>query len=183
MSLITTPRRRDQMKRYSPFLLLLLTLVGSCWVFLGEDVRTSNLLLSREWKSNTVNYIEESTYRNVTGLTATEQHSNMVFLPNNTYSRDTQIVLKNEVDNIRVIMSVSESGKWEVSGGYLRLTLGELKDVTTGDTSEFSKDDLALVRTFYRMGAEKVRRIDVLSNTALLLTSLNHGSMVLYNQG
>ncbi|MDD1792986.1 regulatory protein ToxS [Enterovibrio makurazakiensis] len=182
MSLMNTTRRRDQIKRLAPFVLLLLSLLGSCWVYLGEDFRTANLLLSKHWNSRTINYIEESSYRDVTGLTTTEQNSNMVFLPDNTYSRDTQIILKNESDNIQVVMSVSESGEWEVSGGYLKLKLGEIKDVTTGDTTEFSEEDLTLVRTFYRLGAEKVRRIDVLNDGSLLLTSLNHGSMVLYSK-
>lgn len=176
------PRRRDQLKRFGPFALLLVSIIASAWVFLGEDMRTSSLLLSKEWKSRTINHIEESDYRDVAGLTETEQQSNMVFLPDNTYSRDTQIVLKNEVENIQVVMSISESGEWEVSGGYLKLKLGSIKDVTTGDTEEFSEQDLTLVRTFYRLGAEKVRRIDVLNDGSLLLTSLNHGSLVLYSK-
>ncbi|MBV7299587.1 regulatory protein ToxS [Enterovibrio paralichthyis] len=178
----TTPRRRDQLKRVGPFILLLLSLMGSAWYFLGEDIRTANHLISKAWKSRTINHIEESAYRDVTGLTATEQQVNMVFLPDNTYSRDTQIVLKNEQENIQVVMSISESGDWEVSGGYLKLKLGDIKDVTTGDTTEFSAEDLTLVRTFYRLGAEKVRRIDILNDGSLLLTSLNHGSMVLYSK-
>ncbi|MEZ8143944.1 transcriptional regulator [Enterovibrio norvegicus FF-454] len=182
MPLMNAPRRRDQLKRFGPFVLLLLSIVGSGWVYLGEDFRIGNLLLTKHWNSKTINYIEESAYRDVTGLTTTEQHSNMVFLPDNTYSRDTQIILKNETENIQIVMSVSESGEWEVSGGYLKLKLGQIKDVTTGDTTELSEEDLALVRTFYRLGAEKVRRIDVLGDGSLLLTSLNHGSMILYNQ-
>ncbi|CZF80066.1 Transmembrane regulatory protein ToxS [Grimontia celer] len=176
------PRRRDQLKRFGPFALLLASVIASAWLFLGEDMRTSNLLLSKEWKSRTINHIEESQYREVAGLTETEQQSNMVFLPDNTYSRDTQIVLKNEEQNTQVVMSVSESGEWEISGGYLKLKLGSIKDVTTGDTAEFSEEDLTLVRTFYRLGAEKVRRIDVLNDGSLLLTSLNHGSLVLYSK-
>ncbi|WP_407330890.1 regulatory protein ToxS [Enterovibrio sp. 27052020O] len=179
---LNTPRRRDQLKRFGPFVLLLISIVASGWVYLGEDFRTANLLLSKHWNSKTINYIEESAYRNVTGLTNTEQQSSMVFLPDRTYSRDTKIILKNETDNIQVVMSVTESGEWEVSGGYLKLKLGKIKDVTTGDTTELSEEDLALVRTFYRLGAEKVRRIDVLSDGSLLLTSLNHGSMVLYSK-
>ncbi|SKA55487.1 regulatory protein ToxS [Enterovibrio nigricans] len=182
MSITPEKRRRDQFKRYCPFVLLLISLLGSSWIFLGEDVRTASLLKSREWKSKTFNYFQESAYRDASGLTMSEQQSNMVFLPDNTYSRDTQITLKNQDENIQIMMSVSESGEWEVSGGYLKLNLVELKDVTTGDTTEFSEKDLTFVRSIYRMGAEKIRRIDVLGDGSLLLTSLNHGSMVLHSK-
>nr|WP_269808631.1 regulatory protein ToxS [Enterovibrio nigricans] len=155
MSITPEKRRRDQFKRYCPFVLLLISLLGSSWIFLGEDVRTASLLKSREWKSKTFNYFQESAYRDASGLTMSEQQSNMVFLPDNTYSRDTQITLKNQDENIQIMMSVSESGEWEVSGGYLKLNLVELKDVTTGDTTEFSEKDLTFVRSILPHGCRE----------------------------
>lgn len=177
------PRRRDQIRRFLPFLLLLVSVAASAWFFLCEDVRTANHLMSREWKSRTINQIEKSAFRDTKGLTEINQQVHMVFLPDQTYSRVTQIVLKNQLEGAEVVMSISESGNWEVSGGYLKLKLTDIKDVTTGDTADFSEQDLEFVRTFYKLGAEKVRRVDVLEDrNALLLTSLNHGSLVLYNK-
>lgn len=176
-------RRRDQLKRLAPFVALFFSVIGSAWYFLGEDLRISTHLMSREWTSRTINHIEKSAFRDMNGLTEIDQQVNMVFLPDHTYSRVTQILLKNEVQNTQAVMSISESGVWEVSGGYLKLKLTDLKDVTTGDTAEFSSEDLNFVRTFYKLSAEKVRRVDVLEDrSALLLTSLNHGSLVLFNK-
>ncbi|MCV5950136.1 transmembrane regulator ToxS, partial [Escherichia coli] len=47
-------------------------------------------------------------------------------------------------------------------------------------SKDFSEAQLRLITQIFKLDAEQSRRIDVVNEKTLLLTSLNHGSSVLF---
>jgi transmembrane regulatory protein ToxS len=51
--------------------------------------------------------------------------------------------------------------------------------VSSPQTKDFTKEQLELITQLFKMDAEQSRRIDIVNDKTLLLTSLSHGSTVL----
>ncbi|MGF1759412.1 regulatory protein ToxS [Photobacterium sagamiensis] len=171
-----------RLKRFWPFIVLVCSAIFSTWLYYSSDYKQERLLMSREWQSNTVSRVEE-TQLDPLGmgmLRRFEQTSNVVYLPNRTYSRITLMKLFSATDE-PLTLHISESGKWDVSGGYLLTEPVEFKDITSGQNADFQKQHLATVKKLFRMDAQQSRRIDVLSEKSMLLTSLTHGSNILHS--
>ncbi|MFC1507656.1 regulatory protein ToxS [Pseudomonadota bacterium] len=168
------------LKRFWPFIVLACSAIFSTWLYYSSDYKQEQLLISREWQSNTVSRIEKTQYDQLGMLRRIEQTSHMVYLPNKMYSRITQMKLFSTTDE-PVTLHISESGKWDVSGGYLLTEPVEFKDITSGRNADFKKQHLATVKEIFRMDAQKSRRIDVLNEKSMLLTSLTYGSSILYS--
>lgn len=84
-------------------------------------------------------------------------------------------------DQEPLTLHISESGTWNISGGYLLTEPGEFKDITSGSNKDFQKKQLTAIRKMFRMDARQSRRIDVLNEKSLLLTSLTYGSTIYYS--
>ena len=171
-----------RLKRFWPFIVLACSAIFSTWLYYSSDYKQEQLLMSREWQSNTVSRVED-TQLNQLGvgmLRRYEQTSNVVYLPNRTYSRITLMKLFSATDE-PLTLHISESGKWDVSGGYLLTEPVEFKDITSGRNEDFKKQHLTTVKQIFRMDAQKSRRIDVLNEKSMLLTSLTYGSSILYS--
>jgi transmembrane regulatory protein ToxS len=56
----------------------------------------------------------------------------------------------------------------------------EFKDVSSAQSKDFTEEQLNLITQLFKMDAQQSRRIDVINEKALLLTSLSHGSTVLF---
>ncbi|OAN18525.1 hypothetical protein A3K86_06455 [Photobacterium jeanii] len=167
--------------RFWPFLVLALSAVFSCWLYYSSDYKQEQLIMSREWQSNTVSRIEEKLLDDDLGvLRRVEQTSHMVYLPNRNYSRITLMKLFSD-DQEPLTLHISESGTWNISGGYLLTEPGEFKDITSGSNKDFQKKQLTAIRKIFRMDARQSRRIDVLNEKSLLLTSLTYGSTIYYS--
>jgi transmembrane regulatory protein ToxS len=78
-------------------------------------------------------------------------------------------------------MNISETGKWDVSDNYLLVSPTKFRNVSQSQNQEFTKEELELATQFFKMEAQQSRRVDIVNNKTLLLTSLNHGSTVLFS--
>ncbi|EAR56232.1 ToxS [Photobacterium sp. SKA34] len=167
-------------RNYWPFGILAISITVCSWVYFSTDYKQEQLLMSREWQSTTFSRIEPTQLDNLGTLRKVKQNSNMVYLPNHTYSRITTLELYSEKP-IPVKIHISESGQWDVSGGYLLTEPTEFKDVTSGTNIDFDDKQLNVVKDIFRMNAQESRRIDVINKNSLLLTSLTYGSNILYS--
>jgi len=167
-------------KRYWAFIVLALSAVFSTWLYYSSDYKQEQLLMSREWQSRSVSRIEAMPLDQLGMLRRVDQTSHVVYLPNKTYSRITLLKLFSNNEQ-PLTLHISESGKWDVSGGYLLTEPLEFKDITSGQNEDFQKRDLTLVKQVFRMDAQQSRRIDVINEKSLLLTSLTYGSNILYS--
>lgn len=167
-------------RRYWAFLLLAGSVMFSTWLYFASDYKQQQLLMSREWQSSSVSRIEPTKLEKLGMLRRVEQSSHVVYLPNQTYSRLTLLKLFSQSEQ-PLTLHISETGQWDLSGGYLLTTPVEFKDVTSGENQDFKPEHLNVIRQIFRMDAQQSRRIDMLNEKALLLTSLNYGSNILYS--
>ena len=79
------------------------------------------------------------------------------------------------------VINISETGDWDVSDNYLLVTPKQFKDVSNSKSSDFTPEQLKLITQFFKLDAEQSRRIDIVNDKTLLLTSLSHGSQVLFS--
>lgn len=152
----------------------------SAWLYLDSDLKVEQLLSSREWQSRIVTKLESD--RSVGPLTRVDVSSNMKYLPNGNYIRVSVMRLfaqqSKEPDSV---INISETGDWDVSDNYLLVTPKQFKDVSNSKSSDFTPDQLKLITQFFKLDAEQSRRIDIVNDKTLLLTSLSHGSQVLFS--
>lgn len=167
-------------KKYWALMVLMLSILFSCWLYFSSDYKQEQLLMSREWHSSHVSRIQSKQLEDLGMLRRVEQTSHVVYLPNRTYSRITQLKLFSQSEQ-PLTLHISESGKWEVSGGYLLTEPVEFKDITSGQNEDFQKQHLSIVKEVFRMDAQQSRRIDIINKKSLLLTSLTYGSNILYS--
>ena len=180
MSLMASNQITRLLHKYWPFLILISSITLCSWVYYSTDYKQQQLLMSREWQSTTISQIESLPQSSLQELRKVKQSSNMVFLPNHTYSRITILELHSDEPQPLTI-HISESGRWDVSGGYLLTEPLEFKDITSGSNHDFDSKQLNIIRDIFRMNAQESRRIDTINEHTLLLTSLTHGSKVLYS--
>ncbi len=180
MSVNTSLTLPQVIRKYWPFGILALSIAICSWVYFSTDYKQEQLLMSREWQSTTFSRIEPTQLESVGQLRKVKQSSNMVYLPNHTYSRITMLQLYSDKPTPLTI-HISESGHWDVSGGYLLTEPTEFKDVTSGTNMDFDNKQLNVVKDIFRMNAQESRRIDVINKNSLLLTSLTYGSNILYS--
>lgn len=176
---VSTPATR-LLRQYWPLIILVSSIALCSWVYFSTDYKQQQLLMSREWQSTTISQIESLPQDSLQELRKVKQSSNMVFLPNHTYSRITILELHSDEPQPLTI-HISESGRWDVSGGYLLTEPLEFKDITSGSNHDFDSKQLNIIKDIFRMNAQESRRIDVINENTLLLTSLTHGSKVLYS--
>ncbi|OLQ69346.1 hypothetical protein BIT28_20410 [Photobacterium proteolyticum] len=167
-------------KQYWAFIVLALSTSFSAWLYFSSDYKQEQLLMSREWQSMSVSRIEAMQLEQLGMLRRVEQSSHVVYLPNKTYSRITLLKLFSESEQ-PLTLHISESGKWDISGGYLLTEPLEFKDITSGQNKDFQSHHLAIVKQVFRMDAQQSRRIDIINKKSLLLTSLTYGSSILYS--
>lgn len=154
----------------------------SCWLYWGSDLKVEQELSSREWQSETVTLIENTTTHQAIGpLRRVDISSNVKYLPNGTYVRVSNVVLYANNDDPQNIMNISETGKWDVSDNYLLVSPTKFRNVSQSQSQEFTQEELELVTQFFKMEAQQSRRVDIVNNKTLLLTSLNYGSTVLFS--
>lgn len=168
------------LKQYWAFIILALSAIFSTWLYFSSDYKQEQLLMSREWQSTSVSRIEPMQLDELGMLRRVEQSSHVVYLPNQTYSRITLLKLFSESEQ-PLTLHISESGKWDISGGYLLTEPLEFKDITSGQNEDFQKRHLTIVKQVFRMDAQQSRRIDIINEKSLLLTSLTYGSNILYS--
>lgn len=170
------------MTRKFASILLLISVAFSAWFYWGSDIKLEQVLSSREWQSKMVTLIESKQQSQSVGpLRRVDVSSNVKYLPNGTYLRVSVVKLyavdKTVPENV---INISESGNWEVSDNYLLVSPTEFKDVSSAQSKDFTQEQRDLITQLFKMDSEQSRRVDIVNNKTLLLTSLNHGSTVLF---
>ncbi|WP_434355977.1 regulatory protein ToxS [Parasalinivibrio latis] len=169
-------------RKYGPYWILAISVVLSAWFFLGSDYRIEKMLTQNEWHTRSLSRIEPAAFDDVPDLSSSYTTSATVFLPNHSYSRQTDVLLRGKSEDVKVKLIIAEQGKWSVSGGYLTLQPTSFSDVTSGNNESFTTQEMDLLRAFYKLNVLQIRRIDKINNSTLMLTSLNYGSIVLTNK-
>lgn len=162
--------------------LLVASALFSSWLYWGSDAKVARLLTAHEWQSKMVTLITESKQEDTIGpLRKVELSSNAKYLPNGTYLRMSIVKLYGTETAPANVINISETGQWDINDNYLLVSPTEFKDVTSAQSQDFSQQQLDLITQVIKMDAEQSRRIDIVNPKALLLTSLNHGSTVLFS--
>ncbi len=169
------------MKTTTAKILLGLSIVFSAWLYWGSDIKVEQVLTAKEWQSRMVTYITEDKQDVVGPLRKVNITSNVKYLPNGTYIRVSMMELFSEESNSNSTINISEMGEWELSDNYLLISPIEFKDVSSNQNKDFSEEQLKLITQVFRLDAEQSRRVDIVNDKALLLTSLNHGSNILFS--
>lgn len=165
--------------------LLAASALFSSWLYWGSDLKVEQVLTSNEWQSKMVTVITEPMQEESVGpLRKVDVVSNVKYLPNKTYMRVATVRLFAE-DSDReendVVINISETGEWDISDNYLLVSPSEFKDISSAQSKEFTPEQLELITQLFKMDAQQSRRIDIVNEKTLLLTSLSHGSTVLFS--
>ncbi|GAJ78805.1 transmembrane regulatory protein ToxS [Vibrio sp. JCM 18905] len=161
---------------------LAVSVLFSGWLYWGgSDLKVEQVLTANEWQSTMVTVITDSLPDDPVGpLRRVNVESNVKYLPNGDYIRVANIKLFAQGSTAESTINISEKGRWEVSDNYLLVSPSEFKDISSSQSKDFSEAQLRLITQIFKLDAEQSRRIDVVNEKTLLLTSLNHGSSVLF---
>ncbi|GAA5646464.1 regulatory protein ToxS [Vibrio proteolyticus] len=162
-------------------LILALSAAFSGWLYWGSDLKVEQVLTAKEWQSKMVTVITDKIPESSVGpLRKVAVDSNVKYLPNGTYIRISSVRLFAENTANQSVINISETGEWNISDNYLLITPTEFKDISSADSKDFTQEQLELITQIFKMDAQQSRRIDVINEKSLLLTSLSHGSTVLF---
>lgn len=159
------------------------SVIFSGWLYWGSDLKVEQVLTSKEWQSYMVTVINEELpdEGSVGPLRKVTLTSNVKYLPNGNYVRVSVLKLFSNGTSEDAVISISESGVWDVSDNYLLVKAKEFKDISSSQSKDFTDAQLKLITKVFKMDAQQSRRIDIVNDKTLLLTSLNHGSSVLFS--
>ncbi|MDG3088719.1 regulatory protein ToxS [Vibrio hannami] len=173
------------MKQKLAFGILALSVAFSAWLYWGSDVKVEQVLSSREWQSTMQTYLSEDvqheTQDRMGPLAKVSVNSNSKYLPNGTYIRVSYVELFNDDWTETKALTISETGTWELSDDYLLVNPTEFKDISPPNDGVFTDAHVKAVKELFIIDAEQSRRIDVVNGRTILLTSLNHGSRILFS--
>ncbi len=178
-----TPKRVIQ--TWWPLLLLLSSLAASSWYYIASDLKIERMLSSHKWQSIGASEIEINAKEQLTtlhGLKYYESTSQVIFLPNKTFSRFTHLVLESNTSTTPLQIHISETGTWQVSGKYLQTEIVDISDVISGNNELFTEEELEYLRHYYIIDSKQSRKLDVIDSKSILLTSLNNGSSIIVAQ-
>lgn len=164
------------------FALLAISTLFSGWLYLGSDIQIEKAITAKEWQSKMVTVISDNLQEESVGpLRKVDVVSNVKYLPNGTYIRVATIRLFAHSDQSDSMINISETGDWEISDNYLLISPKEFKDVSSAQSKDFTDVQLQLIKQLFKMDSQLSRRIDIVNEKTLLLTSLSHGSTVLFS--
>ncbi|AIU66104.1 membrane protein [Vibrio coralliilyticus] len=162
--------------------LLVLSALFSGWLYWGSDLKVEQVLTAKEWQSKMVTVITDSLQEESVGpLRKVDVTSNVKYLPNGSYIRVATVRLYANNAESENVINISETGEWDISDNYLLVSPIEFKDVSSAQSKDFTADQLKLITQIFKMDAQQSRRIDIVNEKTLLLTSLSHGSTVLFS--
>ncbi|MCC2523274.1 regulatory protein ToxS [Vibrio coralliilyticus] len=162
--------------------LLVLSALFSGWLYWGSDLKVEQVLTAKEWQSKMVTVITDSLQEESVGpLRKVDVTSNVKYLPNGSYIRVATVRLYANNAGSENVINISETGEWDISDNYLLVSPIEFKDVSSAQSKDFTADQLKLITQIFKMDAQQSRRIDIVNEKTLLLTSLSHGSTVLFS--
>ncbi|MBA5763438.1 regulatory protein ToxS [Vibrio sp. 404] len=170
------------MNKKIALLLLAISTLFSGWLYWGSNIQVEKAITSKEWQSKMVTVISDSLQEETVGpLRKVDVTSNVKYLPNGSYIRVATVRLFANSEQSDSVINISETGKWEISDNYLLISPTEFKDVSSANSKDFTDEQLLLIKQLFKMDAQQSRRIDIVNEKTLLLTSLSHGSTVLFS--
>lgn len=170
-----------------PIVILVLSALFSAWLYWGSDAKMERVLTSREWQTRMVTriYAEPASDmahdEEIGPLRKATIESNVKYLPNGSYLRVSRINLFSKSAEASSIINVSESGDWEMSDNYLLIEPHEFKEISSNQRQDFTEKQLRVITQIFKMDAQQSRRVEIVNEKALLMTSLDHGSAVFYS--
>ena len=170
------------MKKNIVYILLGVSILLSVWLYTNGGTKIEKAITANEWQSRMVTLIDEQLPESPVGpLRRADVTSNVKYLPNGTYIRVSMIRLyANDTENYTSI-NMSETGEWQISDSYLLVSPLEFKDVSSSQAQDFTDSQLVLIKQLFKLDSQQSRRIDIVNEKTLLLTSLSHGSTVLFS--
>ncbi|MGO2343391.1 MAG: regulatory protein ToxS [Vibrio litoralis] len=138
-------------------------------------------MTSKEWQSTTIAYMNFWDQK-IQHLDKASISSTVKYLPNQTYIKNSTLVFTSKDIEKPVEIVISESGNWELSDHYLIIDASEFKDISTTPITQITPEQVEKLKTLFKINAQQSRKIDVVNDRTLLLTSLAHGSTVLFSQ-
>ncbi|PJC85492.1 hypothetical protein CSW98_14995 [Vibrio sp. HA2012] len=169
-------------KRIAYFLLAVSVLFSS-WIYWGTDLKTKQTLTSREWYTNTVFIASREAGKAMPELSEISKihgRDTLKFLPNGSYIKASVMNFYDQKHEMFMEMELSESGQWELSDNYLLVHPDNVVDTTPNKAGRsFSDEQMGVIKELYMLDAQESKRIDIINNTSILLTSLDHGSIIL----
>ncbi|MGB6293317.1 MAG: regulatory protein ToxS [Vibrio anguillarum] len=162
-------------------LILAISALFSSWLYWGSDLKIEQILTAQEWQSKMVTVVKRSQQNDSVGpIRRVDVNSNVKYLPNGTYIRMSNVKLFAVGGESESFINISETGIWDISDSYLLISPSEFKNISSSQSKDFTPEQLELITQFFKMDAQQSRRIDVVNEKTLLLTSLSHGSTVLF---
>ncbi|MCF7354374.1 regulatory protein ToxS [Vibrio sp. CK2-1] len=168
------------MKKTISIIALVVALIGS-WNYWQGDIKLKQELTSREWQSTTIAYMNFWDQK-IQHLDKASISSTVKYLPNQTYIKNSTLIFTSKDIEKPVEIIISESGSWELSDHYLIVDASEFKDISTTPITQITPVQVEKLKTLFKINAQQSRKIDVVNDRTLLLTSLAHGSTVLFSQ-
>lgn len=168
------------MKKTISIIALAVALIGS-WNYWQGDIKLKQELTSREWQSTTIAYMNFWDQK-IQHLDKASISSTVKYLPNQTYIKNSTLIFTSKDIEKPVEIVISESGNWELSDHYLIVDASEFKDISTTPITQITPAQVEKLKTLFKINAQQSRKIDVINNRTLLLTSLANGSTILFSQ-
>lgn len=170
------------MNRNIALVILGLSCLLSFWLYSNSGIQIERALTAKEWQSKMVTLIDDELPETPVGpLRRADVTSNVKYLPNGTYIRVSIIRLYADESESYTAINISESGDWQISDSYLLVSPLEFKDVSSSQKQDFTDEQLILIKQLFKLDSQQSRRIDIVNEKTLLLTSLSHGSTVLFS--
>ncbi|WP_428772079.1 regulatory protein ToxS [Vibrio sp.] len=162
--------------------LIAASILVSGWIYWNNEFQVERLLTSHEWQSKMVTVVLPSQAEPAVGpLRQADVNSNVKYLTNGTYIRVATARLYTDNSDNESVIFISETGDWSISDNYLLISPTSFKDDSSPQSKkDFTQEQLQVIAQLFRMEAEQSRRVDVVNDKTLLLTSLNHGSTVMF---
>lgn len=165
------------------YLLLGISVVFSSWLYWGTDVKMKQVLTSREWYSNTVFITSGKAAKTIPELDLIKKiqgRDTIKYLPNGTYIKASLMNFYDADNTMLMEMELSESGAWELSDNYLLVQPTAVVDTNPKRANQvFTDQQINMIKELYMLDAQESKRIDIINKNSLLLTSLDHGSIIL----
>ncbi|OBT08611.1 hypothetical protein A9264_05080 [Vibrio sp. UCD-FRSSP16_10] len=161
-------------------ILLAISAVVSGWLYWGSDVKVEQVLTSREWQTNLDAVIHTEQIDDSIGpLRKVHVTSNVKYLKNGEYIRSSRVQLFTKDKTETHTLNIAESGTWELSDDYLLISLKDFKQSPAIDSQAFNETQLGHIKQMLRTDAQQSRKVDIINENSILLTSLGHGSRIL----
>lgn len=168
------------MKRTISIVILIAACVGS-WMYWHGDAKVKQTLIAQEWHSSTIAYMNFWDLK-VASLDKAVITSTVKYLPNQTYLKNSTLTFSSDKVAEPIEITISEAGQWDLSDHYLIVDPSEFKDISTKPVTQISEEQVTELKKLFKISSQLSRKVDVVNGNTLLLTSLGHGSTLLYAQ-